>query len=162
MAKKKQTRKKSTSTRAKQEKVARKEHLPMGVKVVSVLYYIWAILWIGFGLLVALGATIIINYLISLFPQLETVSYGTLVVVGIIVGLVLVALGILEFFVARGLWKLKPWARVTAILLSALAIINSVLALTASFDSVQIVRLIVDGGIIAYLMLSKEARRLYK
>ncbi len=162
MAKKKQTRKKSTSIRAKQEKVTRKENLPMGVKVVSVLYYIWAILWIGFGLLVALGATIIINYLISLFPQLETVNYGTLVVVGIIVGLVLVALGILEFFVARGLWKLKPWARVTAILLSALAIINSVLALTTSFDAVQIVRLIVDGGIIAYLMLSKEARRLYK
>ncbi len=164
MVKKKQARKKSTSrTKKSEKKVDRfdKKNLPNGVKIVSLLYYMWAILWVGFGILVAIGAPFMITYLIELFPQLEAVRYGALVVLGIIAGLCLVALGVFEYFVARGLWRLKPLARVIAIILSMLAIVNSAMVIASGFQAFQIVRLFIDGGIIAYLF-SREARELYK
>lgn len=163
MARKKQTRKKSANSRAKKvDKGKGKINRPTGVKVVSLLYYIWALLWMAFGLLVALGATIIIKYMIEVIPQLETVDYGTLVVMGIILGLALIALGIIELLVARGLWKMRPWARIVAIVLSLLAVINAVSAILSGFKFFQIVRIIVDGGIVAYLLISKEAREAFK
>ena len=83
-------------------------------------------------------------------------------VIGILVGLALVALGMIELFVARGLWKMRPWARIVAILLSLLAIVNAVSTIVSSFHFFQVVRLIVDGGIVAYLVLSEEARKAFK
>jgi MFS family permease len=164
MVKKKQTRKKSPAKTKKSDKKVKsltKNKLPNGVKIVSLLYYMWAILWVGFGILVAIGAPFMITYLIELFPQLEAVRYGALVVLGIIAGLCIVALGVFEYFVARGLWRLKPLARVIAIILSSLAIVNSVIVIASGFQAFQMVRLFVDGGIIAYLF-SREARELYK
>jgi len=164
MVKKKQTRKKSPARTKKSDKNVKslsKKRLPNGVKIVSLLYYMWAILWVGFGILVAIGAPFMITYLIELFPQLEAVRYGALVVLGIIAGLCIVALGVFEYFVARGLWRLKPLARVIAIILSCLAIVNSVVVIASGFQAFQVVRLVVDGGIIAYLF-SREARELYK
>jgi len=158
MARKKQTRK----TNARQAQSISKKDKPMGVKVVAVLYYIWAILWMLMGLLIALGASLIVEYISQVFPSLSALSYGLLITVGVLLGIVLIGLGVLEFFVARGLWRLKSWARIMAIVLSLLAIINAAYAMTSGFQAVQLVRLIVDGGIVLYLIFSKEARRVFK
>jgi hypothetical protein len=160
MAKKKQTRK--ASAKAKHVESTKKNNLPTGVKIVAVWYYIWAILWMVFGLLIAIGSSAIITYLIGLFPGLATVRFGTLILLGIVVGLVLIGLGVLEFFVARGMWRLKAWARITAILLSLLAVVNAVYVLTSGLQPIQLTRLIFDGGIVLYLVFSKDAKKLFK
>ena len=159
MAKKRQTRKTSANSRVRK---AFGEGKPLGVKICAVLYYIWAILWIIFGLFLAIGSSTLVNYLLEQFPQLGGYSYGMIIAVGIITGLILIALGILELFVARGLWKLRPWARVIAILLSILAIVDAAYIMSIGFQAVQIVRLVVDCFIVGYLVFSKEARTVFK
>ena len=85
-------------------------NVPTGVKIISVLGYIGAVFGVIFGLLflVASGS---MGALASQLPIIGALGAG-LFVVG---GLVMIALGVLGFFVARGLWKGSNWARIITI-----------------------------------------------
>lgn len=157
-----QTRKTSVNAKSKKVESIKKNSLPTGVKIVAVLYYLWAILWMIFGLLVVIGSSAIMTYLIDMFPELATMKFGTLILLGMLAGLIMIGLGVLELLVARGIWKLKPWARITAILLSLLAVVNAIYLLTFGIDPVQLTRIVVDGGIVLYLIFNKEAKKLFR
>lgn len=84
----------------------------------------------------------------------------------IMIGIIALALAVLTFFVARGLWKGKKWARIVAIILAALGIINSITNLGGGtiigvliWNLIFLVIQLVIGG---YLLFGKKVKAVFK
>lgn len=127
----------------------KKIHVPTGAKVISVLYYIGAVLGIILGLLFLLGAGAL-ESIAEQIPLLAVLGAGLFVLGGII----LIALGILGFFIGRGLWKGRNWVRVVAIILACLGFITAIF----SFD---ILGIIIHGIIGGYLLFSTRVKKAF-
>jgi hypothetical protein len=136
--------------------------IPTGVKVVSVIYYISAFLFALFGLLIIVGSNAIISYLITAAPELATVKYGTLLAIGVIVGIVMIGIGILSFFIGKGLWRLRQWARIVAIIFGIFGLLSTIFSIATGFIVTQIVSLLIDGFITGYLLFSKDVKKAFK
>ncbi len=63
----------------------------------------------------------------------------------------------IEFFIGRGIWKGKNWARIIVIVFSAIGILFSLFGAFAR-NTIAIIGLIVNIAIGGYLLLSKEAK----
>lgn len=148
--------------RKRTAKAGKKSNIPVGVKIISVFYYIVGILCALFGLMIILSANTIISYLVSTTPELATLNSGALVTVGVIFGILLIGIGILSFFIGKGLWKLRKWARIVVIVFSILGVISAIYNMIVGFQIGQIVRLLVDGIIGGYLLFSEEVKRAFK
>jgi uncharacterized membrane protein (DUF2068 family) len=162
MAKKKQSaRVKKAEKRTRSSK--KSYDLPFGIKIISVVYYIAAALWVLLGLLIMIGPNQAVTYLVTTFPALETMmSYGLLVAVSIIVGAIIMILGILIFLIGQGLWRLKPWARITAVVFSSLGVISAIESMITGFHLGLIIALAIHAAIIVYLIFIKEAKEAFK
>ena len=126
--------------------------MPTGVKIISVLYYIGAVLCALFGLLFMAGAGLA-GALLKSIPFLSVLGAGFFVILGIL----FVGFGVLDFFVGRGLWKCKNWARIVAIIFSALGILNG-LASLIHFSIFGLAMLAVQVLIVWYLAFSPEGK----
>ncbi|WP_442507873.1 hypothetical protein SH528x_006814 [Novipirellula sp. SH528] len=82
------------------------------VKSIGTLYLLGAIIMIPVGFFIMLA---------PLFSQQE--ELGIRVVMGVM-GLLYLSLGLLQGFTAVSLWKLRPWARIVAIVLSVIGLIG--------------------------------------
>ena len=150
---------------ARKSKVKRSvglDKIPTGVKIISVIYYISAFLFALFGLLIIIGSNAIINYLVTAAPELATVKYGTLLAIGVIVGILMIGVGVLSFFIGKGLWRLKQWARIIAIIFGILGLFSTIFSMASGFIVTQIVSLLVDGFITGYLLFNKDVKKLFK
>ena len=125
--------------------VSRRE-APVSVKIISVLYYIGA----AFSLIGALALLFGSAAFVSKIPEM-----GMFVLLGtgalIALGIILLAMAILDYFIARGLWRGQSWSRILVIILAALAVIGAIISL-------QIISLIISGVILWYLGWNKEAQ----
>lgn len=101
---------------------------PLGVKVLA-------------GIQAALGALLLFLAFIALFTTLGIVS--------LLVGL----LGAASLAVARGLWRLRPWAWWVAMLLAVMGIVRGLV----SPDAGAKLGLVVNAAILAYLMFVHRA-----
>ncbi len=81
------------------------KEVPIGVKIISIIYYLGTVVGVILGLFFIIPVGVFFE------------------------GIILFGLGILSFFVARGLLKLRPWARVLAIILSCLGILMAVFSI---------------------------------
>jgi uncharacterized membrane protein (DUF2068 family) len=79
----------------------------------------------------------------------------------IFLAIILLALAVLSFFVARGLWKAKSWARITAIILSILGVIFAIIGMVGGEIGSNILGLILNGLIGAYLLFSEEVKKAF-
>src|SRR3989344_2509164 len=122
--------------------------MPTGVKVISVLYYICAAFAVLFGLLLMAGAGFIGNLMKSV-PLLSFLGTGFFLAIG----LVLIAFGVLDFFVGRGLWNGRNWARIIVIIFSALGILGGLSSLLR-FNLSGIGGFVVHAIIVYYLGFS--------
>jgi len=129
---------------------SRRSGMPVGVKIIAVLYYIGAVLMVLSGILMIIGAGAS-SSMFSFGPFYSMMGSG-LFIVGAIISL---AFGVLAFFVGRGLWHGKSWARMTAIILA-------VLGLVSALFSFAIFNIIIDGLIAWYLLFSKEVKRVFR
>ena len=127
--------------------------VPVGVKVISVLYYIGTVLLVLLGILMIVGGGAVGAYLGDL-GGLGSILGGALIVVGII----MIGMAVLSFFVARGLWKGKNWARIVAIIFAVLGLIGAIMGIVQGSISSNIVSLIVNGVIGGYLLFSKGVK----
>jgi len=127
---------------------------PVGVQIISVLYYIGAVLSAIFGVMFIVAS----GYLAAMVPELEGLGAGLFVFLGII----LVGLGVLGFFVGKGLWGLKPWTRIFAIIFAMLGVLSVVYSMVIGFSIGDIISILIHGTIGAYLMFSKEAKSAFK
>jgi hypothetical protein len=94
------------------------KQVPTGVKVISVLYYIFAGISVTSALVSIIGGTALVSTLFGSLGEIVTLFYSIYIVVGILS----LGLGVLCFFIARGLWRAKNWARIVVIVFSILVI----------------------------------------
>jgi hypothetical protein len=89
---------------------------PTGVTVISVLYFISACLTLFVGVAFAIGGSLVKMFLRDADPRVMTMIASA----GIIVAVVCFFVALIPIIVGWGLWSLKEWARVTAIVLSSI------------------------------------------
>jgi hypothetical protein len=110
------------------------------------------------GLFVIIGLSGIFapDFILELIPEVSSLGSAgvTLFVVRFL------AFGILYFFLGRGLWQVRNWARITAIILAIFNLINVLLSFQTSFVQ-ALIWTIVYAGIAGYLLFNKEAKAMY-
>ncbi|SRR3989344_4165453 len=126
---------------------------PAGVKIISVLYYIGAVLSVLAGILII----VVSDYMASLVPELGTLGSGLFIFVGII----LLIFGVLGFFIGKGLWNLKSWARIVAIIFAIFGIISAIYSILGEFAVRHIVSIVIHAVMGGYLFFSKDVKRAF-
>lgn len=128
------------------------KEVPVGVKIISVLGYIGAVLVLLLGIGMIAGA----GFIASFLEGLAILGAGLFVGLGI----VLIALAVLGFFMARGLWKGQNWARILTIIFSGIGFLQALIALIqGNFGS--IVTLVIDGIIAYYLWFNADVKKAF-
>lgn len=125
------------------------KNVPTGVKVISVLYYIGAALSVIAAIIMFAGGSV----LATLLPAILT---GLVAVMGIF----MLGMAVLDFFIARGLWRAQKWARIIVIIFAGLAIIGAIVNLVAGQLS-AIINLVIAGLIGGYLLFSKKVKQAF-
>ncbi len=130
--------------------------IPTGVKVIAVLNYIGAALAIILALIFFFGAGAM-GSLTNKIPGLGLLGAGIFIVLGVI----MLALGILSIFIGRGLWKGQNWARIVSIIFLTLGIISSVVSVIGGKIMSGIIYLIIYVAIAAYLLFNKKVKQAF-
>ncbi|HPT74538.1 MAG TPA: DUF2127 domain-containing protein [Methanomassiliicoccaceae archaeon] len=108
---------------------------PAGVGVLTTLYVLQALLSILSGVL-ALG-------LLSLLGPIG-------MAVGVAIGIVLIAIGVVHLIIAWGLWRGRRWARLLAIALTILGLIPDIVG-SFTLNPISLVGLLIGILILWYL-----------
>lgn len=143
----------------KKQVVSGAKVIPVGVKVVSVFFYlIAAFLILGGGLPVIeslIGREIISGEPVG--PTARSLGLGF--------GIIALIPGILSFLVARGLWKGVKWARIAAIILAGLQTLFLLLLfgtlITAGIIT-YVAPTVIGVAIIGYLLFSQSAKAAFR
>jgi hypothetical protein len=142
---------------------------PLGVTIIAILNIISGIIMLIFGIgLITLGA-VLPTLPPSVFNQSQlqgNITAGQAPIppgpppmalqfllggVGIAIGAVLVALAIVSFFVAYGLWKGRGWAWTVTLILSIISIVWNAITIATAANFGGIISIIISGIIIYYL-----------
>lgn len=134
-----------------------RKEIPIGVKIISILYYISA----GFGVLFAIFLFAGFGFLSTLMPFLTTISAIGYILV-IFCAIMALAFSVLSFFVARGLSKAKNWARMTAIVFAGLGVLGGLSSFASGFNFSMVIELVIQAAIGGYLLFNKEAKAYFK
>lgn len=128
--------------------------VPTGVKIISVLYYIGAVLLLLLGVLCIVASATIGAYLSGVTAGLSFLGAAVFIILGII----MIGLAVLSFFVGRGLWKGQSWARITAIILTILGILEIIYNMINGEVASNIIGLIIELVIGGYLLFSQSVK----
>ncbi len=129
--------------------MAKNKEVPGGVKVISVLYYIGAVIAVIGAIMAIAGGT-----LVSGFVGLDGLGLGMFLAV------IMLAFAVLGFFIGRGLWKAQNWARVVAIIFAILGALGAISAIVAG-GYTSIISLAINGLIGGYLLLSEDVKKAF-
>lgn len=121
-----------------------------GVKIISVLFYIGAVLFLISGILSMAG--------IGLPAETGVPQLGR--GFEIFGGILSIALSVFVFFVGFGLWKGRRWAWITAIVLSCIGILTSLIGLIGGGVG-NLIGLIIYAFIGGYLLFNKEVKKAF-
>ncbi len=140
--------------------------VPVGVRIISIFDYIIAAFTALFAIILLLVAGGVFANRERIIDELNIVvgnidlAAGAFTGVLALVAILMLAIAIFLFFVGRGLWKGKNWARITQIIIVAIGFINALFALfKGEYDS--ILGLAINGVIGGYLLFSIEAKRAF-
>tara|TARA_B100002003_G_scaffold170967_1_gene158946 strand:+ start:352 stop:810 length:459 start_codon:yes stop_codon:yes gene_type:complete len=149
-----------------------KGQIPTGVKAISILFYIEAVMFgIIMGLISFFTFLIIRKPLVTNIPELPDIpALDTFSQVIILTGIFFIGLGILYFFIGRGLWKGHKWARITAIIFTSLGILLGVISVVTSSVQgivntgnfiIDIIEMIVKLVVVGYLIFSSKVKAVF-
>lgn len=169
MAKKRARKTKRSPSRASRKsssrvsaKTSSSNKVPVLAKLISILVFIYTAftLILGVILLIAGIAGSTVFSLEELATQivnnpLESYIIQYFLISIILAGIVFFALGVLEFLIARGLWRGRNWARITMIVLMTVGFISAILA----FDIITMILTLLIGS---YLLLNKDVKKAYR
>jgi hypothetical protein len=149
----------------KRQQKARPE-VPTGVKVVAVLFYIGTVISALSGIAALIGSLFIGTILQSLPSDIEgggAISlFGNFTVPGmIIVGLFLIGIAALDFFIGRGLWRGRQWARILTIILMIIGAMFNLIALASGSFFSGSFGFLIDGAIAGYLLLNNDVKKAF-
>ena len=108
---------------------------PAGVIVIAILYFIGTAICLLGGLLFIAGG----GFLATLTQTQQQGGAGIFAALGAAAGVLFLIIGAVEALVGWGLLKLKNWARIVAIVFSALGALSQLLGLLRSFSNFNIV-----------------------
>ncbi|MBI2107052.1 hypothetical protein HYT57_03640 [Candidatus Woesearchaeota archaeon] len=145
---------KKRSSNKKEISSKHKKDIPLSVKVISVYYFIIAFFSVLAGVYILIFKDF--SRIILEGYGLSITSSGMLSGIGILVA----ALGVFYIFIGKDLWRVRNWARVVAIIVSSLSILDSLVNLLYGEFSV-IFFLLIDGLIIWYLAFNKDAKKAF-
>jgi hypothetical protein len=140
---------------------------PLGIKIISVLHYIIAVLYFVFGLVSVIFPKNIATT-IAIQNNLDYSMIGTISIAIIIFSVVLMwGMAVLEFLIARGLWGGKRWTRVLVTVFAAINIIFTIAMLflthVKTINTIsRYVVILVSLIIIGYLFFNKKAKEFFK
>jgi hypothetical protein len=126
-------------------------NMPLGVKIIAILYMVGAVLTALLGILLMFASPIISTFLTAFAPNaaaLVALGAAALVVMGIIT----VIIGIVGVFIGLALWRGKNWARIVVIVLAALGVISGLTSLPMGIGGA-----VINGVIVWYLAFYKPA-----
>jgi hypothetical protein len=138
----------------KKESLVVKKEAPIVVKILSILTYIGAALTLLGGIMMLIGSAFIGTMLAGI-AGVPTWLTGAGTAALIFLGIIFIGLSVLDYFIARGLWTGKNWARILVLIFVGLGALSSLISL-------KILSLIVYGLIIWYLGFNKEAVAYFK
>jgi len=124
--------------------------MPVGVKIISVLYYIGAALELLLAIALFIGA----GTIASKIPLIGALGSGLFIIIGV----VFIGLAVLSFFVGRGLWKGQKWARIVAIIFAVIGVLFALLGMVQGQFVSNIFSLVISAVIGGYLMFSKDVK----
>jgi hypothetical protein len=128
-----------------------KKKIPLGLKIISIFYYVSAVL-------------LLVLAIVSLF---KTSSLFSVLGDGIgpIISLGFFVLAFLSFFIGRGIYKAQKWSRITAISLAILAILSAISLFIRGETTTEylngIINLVVNGFIGGYLLFNKKVKKYF-
>ncbi|PIR69026.1 hypothetical protein COX93_00620 [Candidatus Nomurabacteria bacterium CG_4_10_14_0_2_um_filter_30_12] len=131
---------------------------PMPVKILAVLNYISAAITLVSGILMLFAENIVINFLGQFSPLLQGFSSLFLGIMGIFA----VLSAVLNFFIGKGLWFGKNWARIFVIVISILAILGSLKSLIVEGDMYGFIYLAIYIAVGAYFLFNKSVKEFFK
>lgn len=136
--------------------------IPLGVKIIAILGLVSAVLTVLMGVVIFIAGLVGGNFASQLgLNSLGTDSVsgaliGSLLLGSLILGGILFVLwGIVEFFIARGLWRGRNWARIVVGIFMVLGFISAIFNL-------NFFGLIVTALVGYYIWFSKECRNFFK
>jgi hypothetical protein len=141
------------------EGITEKKPVPVGIKIISILFYITGLFGFSFGIMIALG-TSVISVIISEIPEFAILAFfgSTLF---IITGIILMGFAILAFFIGRGLWKGQNWARIITIIFEIMTIMGIVAGIIMGIYIYEVVISIVPLIITTYLLFSRKVKEAF-
>lgn len=125
---------------------------PKGVKVISILYFLGSLLFLGLGVLAFFGANVITK-------EIGTSYFGKFFAIG---GIIFIALGILGILIGIGLWKYKNWARLIAVFFSLVGIIMAIISIVRGSVESNIFNAAVNGIVGGYLFFSPKVKTAFE
>lgn len=167
----------------KKERVKKSKNIPTSLRAISVLFYVFAVLSfllgiiflvVGFGgsaYINSIGSEAFINQILELNSdsaiEMQEFSLNDidliksmLFIVGIVGGIITIALGVLYIFVGRGLMQRKKWAWITAIVLISLGILRYIVGgLLGGSTSIFMLAIFLVIGY--FLVIDKEVRKIF-
>jgi hypothetical protein len=117
---------------------------PLGVTILAICYVLFTLFAATLGLASILGAGFIAQ-IIAQNEDLGALGSAAATTVGIVFAIFFLGLAVLFGFIAYGMWNLRNWARITAIVLSTIGAIFAGLALLASVVMLRPFRLLTSG-----------------
>lgn len=138
----------------KKESSIVKKKVPLGLRIISIIYYIASALY----LTIALVAFFKKNWI------LELSNLGLLPVMNaqttFIFGAVFLLLSIISFFIARGLIKFHAWSRIALLGICSINIIGGLFSIIEG-NYPSIINLVFNLIIASYLIFSKKVKRAF-
>lgn len=154
------------------EKNVSKKNIPLGLKILVILDYIGSALAILGGIVFILFSF----FADSIFQSQEViqelankgisaeemqVAISNLPTLMITFGILFLIVGIINIFIARGLWKGKNWARIITLIFSSLGIVMGLLNLFMG-NFISLVGLIINGIVAWYLGFNKNIKNYFE
>jgi hypothetical protein len=132
------------------------KEIPTGVKVISILYYLGAVFSAIVGILLIVGAGMADSF-VSEVPVIAEIGAGMFVVVGII----MIGLGVLSFFIGKGLWKGRSWARTLVIILCCMGVVTALISIAGGDVANNVFNILLNGVVGGYLWFNKRVKKAF-
>lgn len=147
------------------------DNAPTVVKVISILHYLNAGLYLLVALALMIFSGYVVNQIINVgdsnfglneLANFQELNEGVLKTSIFVMGFIFIGLAVLNFFVARDLWRLRNWARIVAVLLALISFTAQIYNMISGATVMQIINLAINIFIIGYLVFFQEAKEVFK
>lgn len=150
------SRKVQRNSRSSKVQFSRVREAPFGVKLISVLYFIATIGLVLAGLVFIIGGGFLGDQL-QQYPMIAAFGTSTFIVTGII----LIVIGVLVSYIAKGLWNGHNGARIVVIIIALLMIIQDIISMMNGNLVGNVLSLIIHALIAGYLTFSPRVKAFF-